>query len=498
MRFLADEDTPDLIVQARAARPGSRPSTGSRSALETPSFTSRKQQKQRREEVGLGSGVGSTATADFAAEKRRPASMGNYDAGGTSALPAGLATLGRPSTARTTSSLSTPLRSRAQSQLISGYYSLVPEDEDERQLVEQLKDRVRELNLALEESEARRRQAWLDAEENVRMVRDEAVVKVEKYRGERDKLQERLDELRKKFNELDKDDYDQIKERLEKLEVVSRDGWEQVALKNVKLQKLRQRIEALQTRVGVERSAKEAAQRIRDRALAKLKPFKEKNLQMEHRLSLQHNLYTSAAHKARQTCNELIRLQRSYVELSERAKRAIRVGNDASDESSRTQVELDRLTEDFEKLQAASHLAIGAREDLERQVLEQSNENTQLFDANGDLKMQLEVATKQNEALEANLAVKQFELEQTRNALSARTMALDNEIEARQLLEGRSASLEHELSVLREVLHAPMLSGSNVHMTLKQRFGSVKTLVHHAFDSPAALSEMNARGKSRY
>jgi mRNA-degrading endonuclease RelE of RelBE toxin-antitoxin system len=44
-----------------------------------------------------------------------------------------------------------------------------------------------------------------------------------------------LEDLRRKFKELDKDDYDIIKERLEKLEIVSRDGWEQLAVKNTKV-----------------------------------------------------------------------------------------------------------------------------------------------------------------------------------------------------------------------------------------------------------------------
>jgi hypothetical protein len=491
MRFLADEETPNLTLEARTARPSMRQST-SRSGVRTPSL-----QQQQEEGIGLGDEGTTAGSGVFARGRSR--------GGGSFASPAELATYRAPSAARptTTGSLSVSgvgvaapaaaIRSRAQSQLIAGYYSLEPEGEDERQLVEQLKDRVRELNVELEESDVRRQQAWLQAEDSVRMVRHEAGIKVEKYRGERDKLQERLEELRRKFGELDKDDYDQIKDRLEKLEVVSRDGWEQAAVKNIKLQKLREKLESLQSRVGAERSAKEAAQQIRDKALARLKPFKEKNLQMEHRLSLQHNLYTSAAHEARQTGNELIRLQKSYAELSERAKRAVEAGNDAGDEFSKTQVELDHLTEDFESLQATSRLALGAREDLERQVFEQSNENTQLFDENEDLKFQLEEATRQNDALEANLAAKQDELEYTRDEFSGCMMALENESEARQTLEARAGSLEQELAVLREVLHAPMLSGSNVHITLKQRFGSIKTLVHHAFDSPAAVSEMNAR-----
>ena len=157
----------------------------------------------------------------------------------------------------------------------------------------------------------------------------------------------------------------------------------------------------------------------------------------------------------------------------------------------RTQVELDHLTQDYEKLQESARLALGAREDLERQVFEQSNENTKLFDENENLKAQLEEATRQNEALEANLAAKQVELDQTRDELSMCMTALENESEARQTLEARASSLNHELTVLREVLHAPMLSGSNVHITLKQRFGSIKTLVHHNFDSPAAVTAFN-------
>lgn len=500
MRFLADEETPNLTLEVRAAY-SMRDSTASRGGVRTPSFISQKQQQQ--DGFGLGNGGTGTATSSgtFTGGVRgRPASMGRSRGGrGSFASPAELATYRAPSTARTTSSLSgaaTPnptFFSRAQGQLISEYYSLDPENDEERQLVEQLKHRVRELNVALEKSEGRRRQAWQEAEDSVRTVRHEAGIKVEKYRGERDKLQERLEELRKKFNALDKDDYDQIKKRLEKLEVVSKDGWEQVAVKNIKLQKLRQTIESLQSRVGAERSAKEAAQKFRDKALAKLKPFMEKNLQMEHRLSLQHNLYVSAAHEARRTKNELSRLQTSYAELSERAKRAIKAGAAAGDESSRTQVELDHLTEDFEQLQASSCLALGAREELERQVFEQCNENTKLFDENEDLKMQLEQATRQNETLEANLAAKQDELEQTRDEFSSCMFALENESEARQTLEARASSVEHELAILREVLHAPMLTGSNVHITLKQRFGSIKTMVHHAFDSPAAVSEMNSR-----
>lgn len=504
MKFLADEEIPNLSLEARAAVGSMRQSsTSSRGGMRTPSFNLRQQQQQREQEVGIGlSGdggmVGATTTGSTGGLAGRSTTTGRSRTGGSFASPAEFGAYRAPSIAMTPSSLSlaaapTPTlsRSRAQSQLISGYYSLDPEEEDEKQLVEQLRDRVRELNAALEESEGRRQNAWIEAQDSVRLVRHEAGIKVEKYRGERDKLQERLEELRKKFDELDKDDYDQIKERLEKLEVVSRDGWEQVAVKNIKLQKLRQRIESLQSRVKAERTAKEAAQKIRDKALAKLKPFKEKNLQMEHRLTLQHNLYTSAAHETRQTKNELIRLQNSYAELQERAKRVIKAGNDAGDENSRTQVELDHLTQDYEKLQESARLALGAREDLERQVFEQSNENTQLFDENENLKAQLEEATRQNEALEANLAAKQVELDQTGNELSMCMMALENEREARQTLEARAASLHHELTVLREVLHAPMLSGSNVHITLKQRFGSIKTLVHANFDSPAAVTAQN-------
>ena len=140
--------------------------------------------------------------------------------------------------------------------------------------MEQLRDRVRVLNTELQESEQRRKQATVEAEDAVRMARHEAGKRVEKYQGERDKLQERLEDLRRKFKELDKDDYDLIKERLERLEVVSRDGWEQLAVKNTKLQKLRKRVEGLQGQVGVERAAKESAQRMRDMMAAKLKPLR--------------------------------------------------------------------------------------------------------------------------------------------------------------------------------------------------------------------------------
>ena len=504
MKFLADEEIPSLSLEARAAVGSMRQSTSSsRGGMRTPSFNLRQQQQREQQEVGIGlSGdggvVGATTTGSTGGLAGRPTTTGRSRSGGSFASPAEFGAYRAPSIARTTSSLSlaaapTPTlsRSRAQSQLISGYYSLEPEEEGEKQFVEQLRDRVRELNAALEESEERRQNAWIEAQESVQMVRHEAGIKVEKYRGERDKLQERLEELRKKYDELDKDDYDQIKERLEKLEVVSRDGWEQVAVKNIKLQKLRQRIEKLQSRVNAERTAKEAAQMIRDKALAKLKPFKEKNLQMEHRLTLQHNLYTSATHEARQTKNELIRLQNSYAELQERAKRVIKAGNDAGEENSRTQVELDHLTQDYETLHESARLALGAREDLERQVFEQSNENTQLFDENENLKAQLEEAMRQNEALEANLAAKQVELDQTGHELSMCRLTLENESEARQTLEARASSLHHELAVLREVLHAPMLSASNVHITLKQRFGSIKSLVHANFDSPAAVTALN-------
>lgn len=441
-------------MEARRARPSPRQAPTSENRAGTPTLTAQRQGR------GLSPKGGSTFSAGLGNPSGSGGGARRPRSGAATALPVELA----------------------------GFYSLEPEEGDERQLLEQLKDRVRDLNVQLEESDVRQQRAALEAEGSLRLVRLEAGVKVERYRGERDKLQERLEVLRRKFSELDKDDYDQIKERLEKLVVVSRDGWEQVAVKNVKLQKLRQQIEGLLSQVGVERAAKEAAEQIRDKALAKLKPFKEKNLGMEHRLSLQHNLYSGAANESRQIGNELIRLQRSYADLSERATRAIKAGRDAGNETSKTHVEFDRLAEDFETLQARSVLALGAREDLEKQVFEQSEENSQLFDDNRDLRLQLADATKRNEELEANLAANLATNLATRADFSACQKALENESDARLMLEARASSLEHELAVLREVLHAPMLSGSNVHTTLKQRFGSIKTRVHHAFDSPVAVS----------
>jgi len=464
MRFV-DDETPDLTIDVRSARPSIvRP-------LTTPTFL-----EGARSPTGVGrSRGGSRGGASSAAS---PADFG----GGGDTYHQAASSYRAPSTARSTSS------TRGQNQLIAGYYSLEPEDDDERQLIEQLRDRVRGLQTELQESEIRRRDAAREADDTVRMVRYETAKGIEKYKGERDRLQERIEDLRRRFNEIDKDDYDVIKERLEKLEIVSRDGWEQVAVKNIKLQKLRKRVEGLQGQCVVERVAKESAQRLRDKALAKLQPLRDKNLQMEYRLSLQHNLYAGASNEARQTGNELIRLQKSYAELSERAKRAIKAGGEADDTSSKTLLEMELMTEDFANLRASAEVALGARDELERQLTDQSNENTALFTENGDLRLALEEETRSNEELEATLEVKEEELGQTRNQLSACHFALENECDARQMLEARASALENELAVLREMLHSPMLDGSNVHITLKQRFGSMKRLVHHAYDSPAAVS----------
>ena len=160
--------------------------------------------------------------------------------------------------------------------------------ESHEKLLMELNGRVRQLVNTLRVEEDRRVQQARDHETCVSGVRKEVAAAQRRYHVERDAHAVAQEELRRKEEQIvsQREEIADLRKKMAHFVEMNTTGWATVAAKNFQLQRLRKYDQRHAKALKQEGAARRMAELQRDRAIKKVKPLEQKNIELEHRLGL--------------------------------------------------------------------------------------------------------------------------------------------------------------------------------------------------------------------
>ena len=160
--------------------------------------------------------------------------------------------------------------------------------ESHEKLLMELNGRVRQLVNTLRVEEDRRIQQARDHETRISGVKKDVAAAQRRYHVERDAHAVAQEELRRKEEQIvaQREEITDLRKKMAHFVEMNTTGWATVAAKNFQLQRLRKYDQRHAKALKQEGTARRVAEMQRDRAISKVKPLEQKNIELEHRLGL--------------------------------------------------------------------------------------------------------------------------------------------------------------------------------------------------------------------
>eukprot|EP00232_Nephroselmis_pyriformis_P029448 CAMPEP_0182862602 /NCGR_PEP_ID=MMETSP0034_2-20130328/6162_1 /TAXON_ID=156128 /ORGANISM="Nephroselmis pyriformis, Strain CCMP717" /LENGTH=448 /DNA_ID=CAMNT_0024994689 /DNA_START=65 /DNA_END=1408 /DNA_ORIENTATION=+ len=327
--------------------------------------------------------------------------------------------------------------------------------------------RVRELEAALENEEKRVKNKIEDLQAKVKRLGNENQALKNKYHTEKDAAAFHSEDAKRKDELLAQvvEENTRLRSKLVGLNQQNIEGWGQVGIKNLKLQELRRQAMKMTKDYEKEKVARIQVERERDAVALRIKPIKQKNLEIQYRLRLEVEKNGGVRDRMVEVAEELQEERRYMERLASEAQMATQDMASAMEEGSRMQLQVQQLFDHNQVLSTSL-----AREEDERAELEHTLEETQ-----GALEEQHAA----NESLQEAFLAEQSARSGLQTALDAEVEencrlqavagelqgALEDEVGMRSELETRAGEMGAELRDLRK--HTPLIKG--VYHTAKHK-----------------------------